>query len=93
MRAARWRAARYGISADLIDVVGTRSAAATDVVGQLLMTLATALDTWGELELVTDLVRQVIGRGTSAQRQRRVHARSRSLDDVVGWLIEETSRI
>lgn len=92
LRAARWRAARSGLADTLVDVAGTRSAPATDVVEQLLATLEPALEEWGELERVTTLVRQVVARGTSAQRQREVCQRDGSLDDVVTWLIGETAR-
>ncbi len=92
LRAARWQAARYGISGDLVDVGALRAAPATDVVGRLLADLDPALDEWGEREHVTDLVHQVVARGTSAQRQREVYRRRGSLDDVVDWLLAETSR-
>jgi carboxylate-amine ligase len=91
LRAARWRAARYGTSADLVDVGAMRAAPAAEVVERLLTVIGPALDEWGEREHVTDLVRQVLARGTSAERQREVYRRRGSLDDVVDWLLTETN--
>jgi carboxylate-amine ligase len=92
MRAARWRAARYGLSADLIDPEARRSAPAAAVIAQLLDFVAVALDEWGEREHVTELTETVLAAGTSAQRQREVYARRGSLDDVVDWILAETAR-
>ena len=91
LRAARWRAARHGLDADLIDVIGRRSVRAADAVGQLLDHLRPTLLEWGELDEVERLVNQATGRGTSARRQRDAFATRSSLDDVVRWLIEETA--
>jgi carboxylate-amine ligase len=92
MRAARWRAARYGMSGDLVVVTESRSAPAADVVRHLLGVLGPSLAEWGELERVTELVEQVVARGTSAQRQRRMLERGATLPDVVDWLVDETAR-
>ena len=92
VRAARWRAARYGMTDELIDVVGTKSAPAPDIARKLLTVLEPSLDEWGELELVTSLVEQVVERGTSAERQRKLLHRTASLDAVVDWLVDETAR-
>jgi carboxylate-amine ligase len=87
VRAARWRAARYGLSGDLVDVVTMRAAPAADVVWRLVDVVAPQLAAWGELDRVTALVTDVLARGSSAERQRQEHARRRSLDDVVAWLV------
>jgi carboxylate-amine ligase len=91
MRAARWRAARYGLSEDLVLVTETRSAPAAQVVRALVDLLRPSLEEWGELEHVTALVEQVLERGTSAQRQRQIVERGATLTDVVDWLVAETA--
>jgi glutamate---cysteine ligase / carboxylate-amine ligase len=91
LRAARWRAARFGTSADLVDLVAMRAVPAAGVVEQLLAYVEPALEEWGERDEVDALARQVLARGTSAARQRARFAERGSLDDVVDWLIEETA--
>ncbi|MET0326113.1 MAG: hypothetical protein ABW219_12870, partial [Ilumatobacteraceae bacterium] len=88
---ARWRAARYGLSEDLVVATEARSAPAADVVRALLAVVRPALEDWGELERVTGLVAQVLARGTSAQRQRQLVERGATLTDVVDWLVAETA--
>ena len=91
LRAARWQASRFGTSGELIDLQAMRAAPAAEVVEQLLGFVAPALDEWGERDEVEALAHQVLGRGTSAERQRAVVAAGGSLDDVVDWLIAETA--
>lgn len=91
VRAARWRAARYGLTGDLIDVIDICTRPAGDVVARLLELLTPALDRWGELDHMSGLVDQVLQRGTSAQRQRAVFDEKQSLTDVIDWLVDETA--
>ena len=69
-----------------------RPAPAAEVVASLLTHVTPALEEWDELDVVTELVEHVVGRGTSADRQRHIHARRNSLDDVVDWVVAETAR-
>ncbi|KQS68212.1 glutamate--cysteine ligase [Modestobacter sp. Leaf380] len=74
LRAARWHAARHGLGGQLVDpLTGTRVHAA-DAVRALLAELREDLDSRGELAEVTALAEQLLARGTSAARQRRVLA-------------------
>jgi carboxylate-amine ligase len=91
LRAARWRAARHGLDESLIDVVAGELAPADAVVARLMEHIVPALDDWGERDRVTELVRRLLARGTSAHRQRIVFARRSTMDDVVDWLIDETA--
>ena len=91
LRAARWRAARFGTTGELIDLQSMRAAPAAEVVEQLLAFLAPALDEWGAGDEVVGLAQQVLGRGTSAERQRARLADRGSIDDVIDWLISETA--
>ena len=79
------------MTADLVDVSALRSVPAADAVRDLLTFVAPALEDWGEGDEVTELVERVLANGTSAQRQRDVYSHRRSLDDVVDWLVAETS--
>ncbi len=83
LRAAKWRAARYGLGADLIDVEGHRSVPAKDLVHDLLACVRPALEEDGDWDEVSALVEETVAGGTGAARQREVFARTGRLEDVV----------
>ncbi|MCW2605879.1 MAG: putative Carboxylate-amine ligase, partial [Frankiales bacterium] len=91
VRAARWRAARHGLEDTLLDLRAGEQRPASDVVRSLLARLRDDLEGAGEWDEVSALAEQALGRGTSAARQRAVHARTGALDDVVRLLLEETA--
>jgi carboxylate-amine ligase len=82
LRAALWRAARYGLDGDLLDVCAPASVPATTVLTDLLARLRPHLEALGDAEVVGAGVARVLEEGTGAERQRRAHARRGSLDDV-----------
>ncbi len=90
LRAAMWRAARYGTEGDLIDLERTRSVPAADLVARLMTVVRPALEETGGWEDINGLVEQTMGRGTGAMRQRRAFARAGRLVDVVDLVVEET---
>jgi carboxylate-amine ligase len=90
LRAATWRAARFGIDGELIDLGTCRSVPARDLVDTLTARLRPALEELGDWDEVTGLVGTVFGRGTAATRQRRAFAGSGRLEDVVDLLLAET---
>ncbi len=90
LRAATWRAARFGIEGDLIDLGVCRSFPAREVVDSLTARLRPALEELGDWDEVSALVRTVFGRGTAATRQRRAFGRAGRLEDVVDLLLAET---
>jgi carboxylate-amine ligase len=92
VRAARWRAARYGLDGELIDVDACESRPAPEVVGALLAFLRTDLEDHGEWDEVSGLVERTLAQGNGARRQREVYRRTGSLRAVVKWLLEETLR-
>lgn len=83
LRAAKWRAARYGLGADLIDVDGRRSVPAKDLVGDLLAWVRPALEADGDWEEVSALVEEIVAGGNGAARQREAFIRTGRLEDVV----------
>ena len=89
--AARWRAARFGLSDELVDVRRGHAASAATVVWDLVDHVAEALDAAGDLETVESMVTDVLERGTSADRQRAAFERTGRQDDVVDGLIAETN--
>jgi carboxylate-amine ligase len=92
LRAAKWRAARHGLAADLVDVLGRRALPATELVQLFLDAVRPGLEAAGDLQEVTELVRATIARGTGATRQREAFQRTRSLEAVVDLVITETAR-
>jgi carboxylate-amine ligase len=91
MRAAEWRAARYGLDGELIDVYAGETVAASVLINRMLQWLSPsleALQTWDE---VSALAQQVLERGNGARRQREIFAQSGRMEDVVDFLVKETA--
>jgi carboxylate-amine ligase len=85
----KWRAARYGLDAELVDLATGRRRSARDAVRELVETAAPAADRLGcavELAGIDELCR----RGTGADEQRQVHERDGSLLAVAQWLVATT---
>ncbi len=70
VKAARWRAARFGVGADLVDLHTGGRAPAADLVRGLLARLRDDLETTGDWDEVSALTEQALTRGTSAAQQR-----------------------
>lgn len=92
LRAAKWRAARYGLDAELIDVSEGRARPAAELIEKLLTHLRPALETDGNWEEVATLTRYTLARGNGAARQRQVFARTDSFEAVVDLIVAETAR-
>jgi glutamate---cysteine ligase / carboxylate-amine ligase len=92
LRAAKFRASRFGLDGEMIDVKARRAVPAAEMIDTLLAFLRPALEQAGEWDDVVALVRQTIGRGNGAHRQRAAFARSGRLEDVVDLIVEETER-
>ncbi|HEX8143330.1 MAG TPA: carboxylate-amine ligase [Pyrinomonadaceae bacterium] len=92
LRAAKWRAARYGLDADLIDTESQRAVPAPELIEKFLAFLRPALEESGAWEEVSTLVRETLGRGTGATRQREAFLRTGRLEDVIDLIVAETAR-
>ncbi|SDQ04013.1 glutamate--cysteine ligase [Quadrisphaera sp. DSM 44207] len=90
LRAARWRAARYGIQGQLFDPVRLELVDAPVAVRRLLEELRDDLTEHGEWDEVSALTEQLLARGTSAQRQRAVLHRTGDLRSVAEMLVRES---
>jgi YbdK family carboxylate-amine ligase len=89
LRAARWRAARYGLDGQLFDVVQRELVPARAAVRRLLAELREDLvqhDEWG---VVVDLVERLFERGTSSARQRRTWLRTGDWRQVAAGIVRE----
>ena len=87
-----FRAARYGLRGELIDVRGRRSVAASEAIETFLEFLRPALESDGEWDEVASTVFETFARGTGADRQRAAFARAGRFVEVVDLILEETSR-
>jgi carboxylate-amine ligase len=90
LRAAKWRAARYGLDSTLIDVEQGESVAAHDLIGRLLSRLRDALEEDGAWAEVNELVGATLARGNGAARQRAAFARASQYEEVVELIVRET---
>jgi carboxylate-amine ligase len=93
IRAATWRAARYGLDADLVDVLAREAVPAGIMVDRLLDFVGPGLRDLGDWEEVSRLVKRTVGGGTGAARQRAVLARTGRLEDVVDYAVAETAAV
>jgi len=90
LRAASWRAARFGTEGELIDLGGRRSVPAAQAVDAMVAFVRAGLEEVGSWDEVHDLVQRTLRRGTGAMRQRRAFERSGRLVDVVDLVVAET---
>jgi glutamate---cysteine ligase / carboxylate-amine ligase len=92
LRAANWRAARYGLEDELVDVFGARTIAAHDLIERFLTFLRPALEAEGDWESISRLVARTLNYGNGAMRQRAIFQQTGSMRDVVHYVIDETAR-
>jgi carboxylate-amine ligase len=90
--AAMWRAARYGLLGDLVDVGSMTTRPALDAVCSLLAYVADGLEHHGDLDFVRRRVHAIVRAGTGSARQRREKARTGDPTSVVDLLVAETLR-
>jgi carboxylate-amine ligase len=87
----KWRAARYGLDAELVDLARDRARPAREAVRELLDLAAPFA---GRLGCVDELaeVEALLERGNGADEQRRLNESGGGLLAVARWLAEETVR-
>jgi carboxylate-amine ligase len=90
LRAAWWRAARYGLAGDLVHPVTAARVAAAEAVRALRETVAAALDEAGDTDLVDEGIARLAVTGTGARRQRAAFERTGDLRGVVQDLVSRT---
>ena len=90
VRAATWRASRYGLTDQLVHPGERRLAPVREVLEALVAFVRPALEDAGDHDLVEDLCEQLLARGGGATRQRRVFEKTDNLEDVVRDLVTRT---
>ncbi len=92
LRAAGWRASRYGVGGDLVDPRTWELVPAFDAVGALVDRVAPALADAGDDDLVSDGLARLRATGNGARRQRATYERAGDLRAVVADLVDRTRR-
>ena len=92
LRAARWRAARHGLTGQLWSFARGTLVPAGVAIGDLLDELRPDLEQHGEDALIDQLLGKLRRSGNSAARQRQVFAATGSLVDVARWAAELTAQ-
>jgi glutamate---cysteine ligase / carboxylate-amine ligase len=88
----RWRAARHGLDAELVDLASDQARPAREAVRELLELAAPAAERLGCSAELGE-IESVLERGTGADEQRQVYEKSEgSLLAVARWLVDETVR-
>ena len=93
LRAARWRAARQGMTGELFDPALEELVDAEVAVTRLLDELAEDLRERGEEDEVRELVRALLARGTSAARQRATWLRTGDPRAVAAAVVREGTAV
>jgi carboxylate-amine ligase len=83
LRAAAWRAARYGLSGELLDLTEGRLRPAAELLDRMMDVLTPALRRTGDEDVVRSGIDRVLRRGTGADLQRADLARRGRPSDVV----------
>lgn len=86
----KWRASRYGLGGKLIDFGQQTEVPVPALIEELLHFVDDVLDELGSRQEVS-YIRQMMERGTGADRQLRVFQETGDLKAVVDYIIEETS--
>jgi carboxylate-amine ligase len=90
LRAAYWRAARYGLQGEILDVRDGTLVPAAVMAGRLIEHVRAALAEAGDLKFVQEGLDRLLRTGSGAMRQRRAYERGNDLQEVVDDLIEAT---
>ncbi|MBV9868581.1 MAG: carboxylate-amine ligase [Abitibacteriaceae bacterium] len=92
LRAAHWRAARYGLSSELIDLNANRSRPAHEIIESFMQFVRPSLEATDDFLTISQLVEETLQHGNGAMRQYAVYQRNGQLNDVVDFVVQETAR-
>ena len=90
LRAAKWRAARFGLEDDLFDPLARRLVPAGRLLRDLLQMLRDALEEEGDFQEAAELLERVLRAGTGATRQRTAFAVTGRLHDAIDMIVART---
>ncbi len=90
LKAATWRAARYGVPGQLVNPATFELGSTRDVLAAFVDHVRDALDEAGDTDVVHALFEQLLARGSGAMRQRSVRESTGALTGVVSDLADRT---
>lgn len=90
LKAAHWSAARYGLTGNLIDLESKVAIRAKDLVHKFLTYLRSGLEHFNDWDTVSTSVQKILEEGNGAQRQLTIYQQTKSLSDVVDYIVEQT---
>lgn len=90
LRAAKWRAARFGLEDRLFDPLTGRLLPARELIGAFLDELRPALEAEGDWEQINELVDRLLCDGSGAARQRAAFAAAGRLEDTIDLIAVDT---
>jgi glutamate---cysteine ligase / carboxylate-amine ligase len=91
LRAAGWRAARYGVSGALVHPLTWELVPAAEALEVLVRRVAPALDESGDAERIREGLARLSATGNGARRQRAAYERTGELRDVVADVVARTA--
>jgi glutamate---cysteine ligase / carboxylate-amine ligase len=84
LRAAYWKAARYGLDGEAIDLTDSHAPVpVVDLLDGLVERIRPALERVGDYDLVRSELSRIAQQGNGAMRQRRAWQRGHDVDDVI----------
>ena len=92
LQSAKWRAARFGLDGDLIDLHDSKAVPARQMVKKVLAFLRPSLEALGQLDEIARLVDQTLTQGNGAMRQRAAFRKNGAMNDVVDQMIRGNGR-
>lgn len=90
LRAMHWRAARYGLDANLFDVPMNCIVPAHQCIENMLTFLRPALEAEGDWKRVSNGVRSILRHGNGARQQTNIFQQTKDLKAVVDFVVEQT---
>lgn len=91
LRAASWRAARFGTEEDLVEVSSAQTVAAWDLIDRLVDAIHPALQDTGDSDRVYRGLNDIRRRGTGARLQREAYAATGSIDGIIDAIAARTT--
>ena len=90
LRVAGWRAARYGLEGELLEIATGRLLPTHELIDNMLNFVRPALEAEGDWLRVSSGVARLLQTGNGAMRQRAIYKRTGSTRDVVDYVVSQT---
>lgn len=90
VRIANWRAARFGLHGDLMDLHEQQPTPAHEAINRLLHFVRPALEATNDWQRISSDVKWLLQAGNGADRQRAIYQQTGQFQDVVDFIVSET---